>query len=734
MINASKEFRELLLRDERKFVYQININLLDGTPLQLSNNKIWSSGLKFSDAVSSGSNFEIGSAIIGKFTFSINNIYGEFSEYDFSGATVRPKVGLILPDGTTEMINKGVYIVDEPSYNGTIITLECLDNISKLDRAYSESNLKYPATIDAIIRDICSVCDVPLGSFSVDGSSRVIQERPNDESITCREVLQWCAQILCKYCRCNINGQLELLWYDQEVFENFGNKNLYGGNFSDYKTGDDANGGNFSPWDIGYVYNSGDFSKMNYHHIYSLSSLQVSTDDVIITGIRVIEENDSESGAEETIYLSGKEGYILEISGNNLIKNGDGNYIASDLAQKLVGLRFRVFNCSHINDPTIEAGDAIVISDRKNISYISYITETEFSNGEYQKTSCGAESPEKNSSQRYSEYTKIYVDYRKGLKKERADREKALEELGNRIDNSSGTFTTSERQQDGSYIYYLHNKPSLEDSDIVWKMTAEAWAVSTNGGKTWNAGMTVDGDTITRILTAVGVSCDWIKGGELVLGGSLNKNGIMKILDYSGEEIGRWSNLGIVVNKGSIYSKTSTTGASIYGGRLHMTHGDTDVGYIGTNSFEGYSSYKGLVFDLEDTGAYMTWAAKESSSSTNYLVKLLYANKSFSSYVRDNLYLGCDINMNGYSLKKARFSGEFTIPNNVSTNIYSDMDMHNFDIKNVKLENIVAINGYTPADGTFPVVTSISDNGDGTISWRYGNVTIRDGVITSWPR
>ena len=90
MINVSKEFRELLLRDERKFVYQININLLDGTPLQLSNNKIWSSGLKFSDAVSSSSNFEIGSAIIGKFTFSINNIYGEFSEYDFSGATVRP--------------------------------------------------------------------------------------------------------------------------------------------------------------------------------------------------------------------------------------------------------------------------------------------------------------------------------------------------------------------------------------------------------------------------------------------------------------------------------------------------------------------------------------------------------------------------------------------------------------------------------------------------------------------
>ena len=62
-----------------------------------------------------------------------------------------------------------------------------------------------------------------------------------------------------------------------------------------------------------------------------------------------------------------------------------------------------------------------------------------------------------------------------------------------------------------------------------------------------------------------------------------------------------------------------------------------------------------------------------------------------------------------------------------------DIDMHNYDIRNVRIENIVAVQGYVPSDGTYNVVTQITDNGDGTISWRYGTVRIRDGLITSWP-
>lgn len=42
---------------------------------------------------------------------------------------------------------------------------------------------------------------------------------------------------------------------------------------------------------------------------------------------------------------------------------------------------------------------------------------------------------------------------------------------------------TEDPQDDGSVIYYMHNKPTLEESDIVWKLTAEAIGISTDGGK-----------------------------------------------------------------------------------------------------------------------------------------------------------------------------------------------------------------------------------------------------------
>lgn len=56
-------------------------------------------------------------------------------------------------------------------------------------------------------------------------------------------------------------------------------------------------------------------------------------------------------------------------------------------------------------------------------------------------------------------------------------------------------------------------------------MTAEAWGVSTDGGQTWNGGMTVDGDTVVRILDAVGVRANWINTGEF------------KVADEKGNEV-----------------------------------------------------------------------------------------------------------------------------------------------------------------------------------------------------
>lgn len=518
MKNVSSAFREELKKDNRNYIKSADITLKSGTVLKVDNSDLWQNGMKLDTATSNPNSFDLGAIITGQLTLTLNNIDEKFSDYDFTDCTAtNVKVGLKLSDGTTESLSYGKFYLNEAKYNGSIITLTFYDSIYKFDQPYSKSSLSYPATLRQIVQDACSVCGVTLGTVTFDQDDFVVQERPDDSSITFRQVLQWVGQIACYYFYADSQGRLSMKWYDLSAFEDADNIFLEDsdGNFV-LDTQEDKI---FTFVENGTIYPG---TTMPHHNLASFASLNTGLDDVVITGIKVIQEVDGESGGKEEIsYQSGNDGYVLAVSKNKLIQGDSGNTIASLLGTKIIGMRFRTFSASGLSDPTIEAGDPVVLIDRKGNSYQSYITNNVFQPGAYQSTSLGAETPARKSATRYSQMSQVYVDYRKEIEKERTDREEALEELGEQIKGSGGLFTTIETQADGSKKYFMHNKPVLSESDIIWSMTAEAWGVSTDGGKTYNAGMTVDGDTIVRILTAVGINADWIKTGAL----RIEKNG-----------------------------------------------------------------------------------------------------------------------------------------------------------------------------------------------------------------
>lgn len=518
MKNVTSAFRKELRKDSRTYIKSCDITLSDGTVLNIGNASIWSNGFKIDDDVSGSGSFDIGAAIIGKFTLVLNNIYDDFSGYDFTDAIIsNVKVGLKLPDDTVESVKKGVFAVDEPTYNGSIITLECLDNMSKFDRPYSESKLIYPATLGAIVRDACSCCGVSLAADSAafDGCDIVIPERPDgDDSYTFRQVLSWAGQISCHWCRCNENGELSLGWYDTEQYEKL-SQICDGGTFNPWSEGDAVDGGTLNPWSAGDALDGGAFKDFNkYHHIYSISSRTVSTDDVVITGVRVVKES---SEGDNTVYQSGTEGYVLSIEENRFIQGDMGSTVAASLGEKLIGLRFRPLSVSCLSDPSIEAGDIAAVSDRKGNTYFTLITSTTFQAGNYQKVSCDAETPSRNSASRFSKATQVYRELRRNLSKQKTEWEKAVDDLGKRMDNAGGLYPTEEKQDDGSTIYYFHDKPTLAESKVVFKMTNQAIAISTDGGKTWPTGVTVDGVAVAKILNTIGVNASWINSGALTV-------------------------------------------------------------------------------------------------------------------------------------------------------------------------------------------------------------------------
>lgn len=536
-----------------QYLKYADITLTDGTVLNLTSANLWQNGMEFEDSVSNDSSFDIGSAIINVLNLSINNFDGEYSDYDFEGAEVICYVGLQIENedtselldsageqildstGDTIIVHKNaviektrictVTVIEQPEDETVTIDLTCEDNMRKFDRNYSDSKLKYPATRGQIIRDACEVCGVTLQTTSFDRDDYIVQNRPNDEALTFRQVLQWVAQIGCQWMRCDEYGRLCIGWYSS-----INEEELIINDLGVLKTQDDSNislelssaNGILSANNGTFLENDGILrlfatdEKGNISEIETTYGFTPHHTDVVITGVKVTEYSESSSDNPQT-YMVGTEGYVLGISGNKLIRVGDGQTIASIISEKCVGMRFRPFESECPTDVALEAGDSLIIVDRNGKIYTSLLTTTTLKPGSGQKIACNAKSAAKNSSTQYSQATQAFVTARNMVKQEKTEREKALEEFGKRIDSATGVYTTEEIQEDGSRIFYLHDKPTLAESKAIWKMTSEAWGVSTDGGQTWNGGMTVDGDTIVRILNAVGVNADWINAGAIMV-------------------------------------------------------------------------------------------------------------------------------------------------------------------------------------------------------------------------
>ncbi len=524
MRNLSKEFIEKQNNGYRNYLKFADITLADGTILHLENANFWQNGFSFEDSVSGDNSFDIGSATINKFTLVINNIYDEFTKYVFTGAKAVCYIGLEVSTGIEKIRICTGTVAEEPKQKSSIITLCFYDNMEKFDKDYSRVKTVFPATRNQIVRDICSHCDVTLKTVNFDRDDYIIQERPTDEALTCRQMLSWIAQIGCQWAKCDAYGRLCLGWYKSIPpgninIDNNGVMSTYEGNKVVHLF--TSENGVVIP-ETGYFKSQNgnlNFISQNdfENRIDKTKNLTVNLDDIVITGVRVTEFIENTSEEKANTYLHGEEGYVLLVSNNKLIRKGTGQTIASMIGEKCVGMRFRPFSTSCLTDIAIEAGDSVLITDKNGISYQSYITSVTLNPGNFESISCNAEPAQRNSAKRYTSLEQTRVELDKNIQKEKTDREQAMEELADRLSNAPGVFTTVQTDIGGGKIFFLHNKPNLSDSDMVWKMTAEAWGVSTDGGKTWNAGMTVDGDTIVRILTAVGVNADWINAGAITV-------------------------------------------------------------------------------------------------------------------------------------------------------------------------------------------------------------------------
>lgn len=521
MLSISSEY-ELSLNENSNQLIKAKITFADNTVRQLTGDDIVS--CDFDQQVSSDSSFDIGTAIIGQMTITLNNHDGRFDACDFTKAQFVVWVGKQLSKGT-EWIQRGVYTANQPdSYNGTI-AISALDNMSKFEKPFrtflaSVGALQGAnASVRTLLTDMCRHCGVTW----VDSGDKAFDTKFEygyvDSNATCRQALAYACQALCVNASITNDGRLRTVWYDSAPFE--AESDLDGGQFDaakPYATGASKDGGNFKDYSSGATADGGTFfTNRNVHRLYAFSNITVNTDDVVITGVRVTERsvtvgNKTTSGGTYTV---GTEGYVLDVSNNPLLIPGTGKSAADRIGAKVIGLRFRPFSGKHICVPSLEAGDCAYVIDRKQNVYKTYVTRVKYSVNGGMTVSCGAKSASRNSADNAGASTSAVVRARNELQQELGIRDETIKNLGESLANASGLYHTEAKQSDGSIVYYLHDKPTTGQSKIIYKVTASGIGISTDAGKTYATGLSADGNAVLNRIYAIGINADYLTTGRI---------------------------------------------------------------------------------------------------------------------------------------------------------------------------------------------------------------------------
>jgi len=510
MLNVSSAFKTQLDNDKRNFLYRLTFTLQDNSTLVVENDGLWSGSVKFTQATSGTGSFDVGAFIIGKLNFILNNMYGAFDNYDFTLATVECEIGLRLADNNTEYLRRGRYVVDEVDYDGYLISFECLDYAYYFEQPWA-TTLSFPTTSGAIIQEACTKCGITLATSSWDGYNIPVDVKPTDKNLTWLAAIGYAAQMCGQYAIMDNLGRLVVKWYD---IDNLSQVTLDGSilDSTDARILDHIDdpiigsmvGAAAMAWEELPSAKKSLYARINDNS----RPPKVSHYPILITGVKCV----IGSGDNEVEYATGTTGYVVDVSGNPFIGSANVSTVINRIAENMVGFYFYTFDASYISRPYYEAGDLAWIEDYRNGRvYCSFITNLNFTSGQYQESSCGAETPAKKRTASYTPAMKILAEAGRATRASLDTYEAVAKSMTELISLGYGMHFSKEVQSDGSAIYYLHDGATLNESSSVWKLTSNGLVVSHDHGTTW--AIDTNGNALFNVITARGLNADWINSG-----------------------------------------------------------------------------------------------------------------------------------------------------------------------------------------------------------------------------
>lgn len=457
------------LRNAKTVGVTVTVDPIEGEPFTFTEDDIIEGTFKIERNWAHGDVLEIGCADAAELTLTLDNSESQWNQVRWEGA----RLTVVLNIGG-EPLQVGIFTVDERPGKLTTIQLKALDDMARFNRPYN-SDLAYPATLEEILMDACAKCNVTLYTYMFDNGDYVVKEKPEGDDITYHQIVAWVAQLAGCNAWIDELGRLRLSWY------------------GDNQSGDLEIG----PDDR------------------FLGQYEIAEEDIEITGIVY--------RTEETDYLVGTSNYALIIEDNPLLQD-DFEPVLSALYAKIGGFKYRPYKFVALGYPHLWPGDMITkLVDADGNELTSVIT-----NHVYKLNASEIEARGETETVRGyatgAPFTAAQKRVLQSVAKVEAERqtsklEQTMLDFNQLMSNALGYYETYHTLPSGAKIRYIHDKPVLEESTIIYKYSAEGFGWTDQGWQggnpVWHSGIDAAGNMIAKTVSAIGIKAEWMDVDDL---------------------------------------------------------------------------------------------------------------------------------------------------------------------------------------------------------------------------
>ena len=344
-----------LFESEQKQILRITGTDRNGVSISITDEDIVLGSFNIDRCSCNGEKLEVGTAIASEMTVKLDNFDGRYNSVVFEGTELFAEIG--IADWTQD--NPSVYWIpcgyftcyDQPRSLSTI-TIHALDRMARFDKLPPASmpwttqgganmttssgtviefltSVVFPIRVVDLVTRICTLCNVPMATLSRLNSTYTIPSMPDlQQDVTFRNLIQWCAGIMCSNAWIDWNGVLNFSWENS-------------------------------------------VSNADY---YSTTANRFSSDiyenDLTFTGV-------SYTNTQGVTIVSGSAGYTLDLTGNYLAANGLST-ILPNIRNYISNYLYCPFSASVINAPYLWPMDRIQVRDKTNITRRCLLTNVNF--------------------------------------------------------------------------------------------------------------------------------------------------------------------------------------------------------------------------------------------------------------------------------------------------------------------------------------------------------------------